>query len=136
MREGDQDIEKTERVIGDSYPVLLTLPCGCPAAHPTFEKTWLPALLSVVNITKCKHSPEMPFVVPRETATGSEFISIFVCPKHTVPNRKIAEIETVNIKLVVYGVQFGRLDEILEETRRFKVRVVEKFSCRRKYVKP
>src|SRR5205807_10013409 len=89
-----------------------------------------------VNVLERQHFDQFCFSTWRKTAAFNKSRRILVGPENTVPNGKIAVVELVNVELVVYGMQLGRLNEVSKPGGRMDIAVIEILAGSREKVVP
>ena len=90
---------------------------------------------ATIYIAEHKHIGEKSLVPAWEATSGSEVYGILVGSKKTIPQRQVGEIVSVDIELVMNGVQLRSLDEETQPPRCLEVGVVKVLArCREEVV--
>jgi hypothetical protein len=63
-------------------------------------------------------------------ASHGKTVGVPIGAEQPVPDRQVAEVEDMDIDLVMNRMQFGSLDDIFQPSRRLVIRVIEELSRR------
>ena len=95
-----------------------------------------PAISAIIDILEQQHARQMAFIVPREAALPGKTVGVAIGAEQPVPDRQVAEIEGMDVDLVMNRMQFGGLDDIFQPSRRLEIGMIEELSRRCKHVEP
>jgi len=70
----------------------------------------------------------MTFVLRGEAALGSEVVGFAEGSEEAVPPGNVAEVELVDVKLVMDGMVLGTLEEVAQPMRGAQIAVIEIFA--------
>src|SRR5882672_12442660 len=89
-----------------------------------------------VDVFEREHRNQFFLGTSRESAALYEFSGVLVGSEHSIPERNIAEVIFMDVELMMYRMQFGRLNQVSEPMRCSHIGVIKIFSSASEEVVP
>src|ERR1700730_837483 len=82
----------------------------------------------LIPVAEEEHGGQVAFVLGGEAALGGEAVGFAEGSEEAVPPSNVAEVEFVDVKLVMDGMVFGALEEVAQPMGGVQIAVVKIFA--------